>query len=49
MKECTHKQQEVIAADDTRTQVCVTCRTIIAKWAPETDHMIYELPTSRAS
>jgi len=50
MKDCTHKQQEVLAmTSDTRTQVCIPCGTILAKWDGHTDKMVYELPSSKTA
>lgn len=48
MKSCSHKQQEVLATDgDTRTQICIPCGVIVAKWCIHTNGVLYDLPPSK--
>lgn len=50
MKDCTHKQQEVLATSrHIRTQVCIPCGIIVAKWDIQADKMIYNLPPSKTA
>jgi hypothetical protein len=48
MKDCTHKQQEVLATTShIRTQVCIPCGTVLAKWDIQADKLVYNLPPSK--
>jgi hypothetical protein len=48
MKTCTHTLQGVLNnGDNTRTQVCIPCGIIVAKWDIRSDTMLYELPPSK--